>query len=183
MAEHIALVRGINVGGHRPVSMAVLRGWLEALGFEAVRTLLQTGNLVFRGGRRRGRALERYLEEEAARTLSLKTDFMVRTPLAWAELIAKNPFSRAAAATPARLHVFVLKTAPTRPAIAALDEAVAATGGPEEVRVDGAHLYALYPDGMGRSKLTGALIDRALGVRGTARNWNTVLKLAALAKA
>jgi uncharacterized protein (DUF1697 family) len=162
--------------------MASMRAWLEALGFAEVRTLLQTGNLVFRGGRRRGAALERYLEEEAAGRLSLTTDFMVRTPSEWAALIADNPFPKAAAATPARLHAFLLKRAPARPAIAALEAAAAATGGPEEIHVHGATLYAFYPDGMGRSKLTGALIDRALGVRGTARNWNTVLKLAALAK-
>ena len=59
----------------------------------------------------------------------------------------------------------------------------AAITGPEVVRADGAHAYIIYPDGVGRSRLTHALIERKLGTRGTGRNWNTVLKLAALAGA
>ena len=70
--------------------------------------------------------------------------------------------------------------APARPAVAALEAAVV---GRELVRAKGKHLYMVYPDGVGRSKLTGALVEKKLGTRGTARNWNTVLKLGALAAA
>jgi len=58
----------------------------------------------------------------------------------------------------------------------------AAIAGPEMVRADGRHLYIVYPDGIGRSRLTNALFEKKLGIRGTARNWNTVLKIAALAE-
>jgi uncharacterized protein (DUF1697 family) len=57
----------------------------------------------------------------------------------------------------------------------------AAITGSEIVRGDGRHLYIVYPDGIGRSRLTNALLEKKLGIRGTARNWNTVLKLAAFA--
>jgi uncharacterized protein (DUF1697 family) len=71
-----------------------------------------------------------------------------------------------------------LKSAPAAPAVEALRAAVP---GPEVIRAGGRHLYISYPDGQGRSKLTGALIEKKLGTVGTARNWNTVLKLGALA--
>jgi uncharacterized protein (DUF1697 family) len=57
----------------------------------------------------------------------------------------------------------------------------AAIVGPEIVRADGRHLYIVYPVGIGKSRLTNVVIEKKLGIRGTARNWNTVLKLAALA--
>ena len=71
-----------------------------------------------------------------------------------------------------------LKAAPTAAAIKALSEGY---NGPETIHVAGRDAYLIYPEGIGRSKLTNALIERKLGVAGTARNWNTVLKLAALA--
>ena len=57
----------------------------------------------------------------------------------------------------------------------------AAIQGPERIRADGKHLYVVYPAGIGRSKLTNSLIEKKLGTRSTGRNWNTVLKLSALA--
>ena len=175
---HIALLRAVNVAGHQIVAMADLRAWLEKLGFSDVKTLLQSGNLVFGGGRRRGAALEAFLEAEATKRLKLTTDFIVRTPAEWKAAIAANPFTAFAKRDPARLLLYALKGAPAAAQIAALEKAVV---GAEEVAVVGAHLYAAYPDGAGKSKLTTAVIDRTLGVRGTGRNWNTVQKLAALA--
>ena len=71
----------------------------------------------------------------------------------------------------------LLKSAPDATRVKALQAAIV---GPEIVRAKGRHAYIVYPDGMGRSRLTSALIERTLGTRGTARNWNTVLKLGAL---
>jgi uncharacterized protein (DUF1697 family) len=71
-----------------------------------------------------------------------------------------------------------LKEAPSREDVIALQTAIK---GREVVRAEGRHAYIVYPDGVGRSRLTNALIERKLGTRGTGRNWNTVLKLGALA--
>ncbi len=73
----------------------------------------------------------------------------------------------------------MLKDAPDRTAAAALTDAIR---GRESLRVKGRQAYVVYPDGVGRSKLTMALIEKKLGTRGTARNWNTVLKLATAAQ-
>ncbi len=179
MATYIALLRGINVGGNRRIAMSVLRDFLEAVGCEHPRSLLQSGNVVFGNRKRAGDDVERWLEAEAAKRLHFEAEFFVRTPNEWQDLIARNPFREQAERDPARLHVVVLKKAPAKPAVAALRAAIV---GREVVESGQRHLYVVYPDGAGRSRLTAAVIDSKLGTRCTARNWNTVLKLAALSQ-
>jgi uncharacterized protein (DUF1697 family) len=176
---YIALLRGINVGGHKLVGMADLRELLTALDFTGARSLLQSGNLVFRTAARTTADLERLLEAEAAKRLGLRTDFFVRTAAEWDLLAARNPFRDEAASDPARLLLMILKDAPGAKDVRALQAAIT---GPEIVRAAGRQAYIFYPDGVGRSRLTGRLIEDRLGTRGTGRNWNTVLKLVALAK-
>ena len=173
---HIALLRGVNLGGRRAVAMADLRELATALGFGEVRTLLNSGNLVFEAGAHTSPKLETLLEGEAEQRLGLRTDFHVRSAGEWRAIIAKNPFPAEAKRDPARLIMFCLKTAPGAKAFAALQAAIK---GPERVLGVGRHAYIYYPDGQGRSKLTVAMIDKTIGA-GTGRNWNTVLKLAAL---
>jgi len=171
----VALLRAINVGGTAQVAMADLRAMFTGLGFTGVRTLLQSGNVVFNGGARSSDELERLLEAETARRLGLTTDILVRTAEEWAGLIAANAFPAEARAAPAYLHAMCLKAAPA--SVVALS---AAFDGPEQVALADRTLYITYPNGAGRSKLTNTLIERKLGTRGTARNWNTVLKIGAL---
>ena len=178
MTSHIALLRGVNVGGHKLVAMADLRDLATGLGLAEVRTLLQSGNLIFQCAGRTPPQLEALLETAAAKRLALQTCFFVRTASEWAAVIAGNPFGAEAVRDPGHLVVMCLKRAPDGGAVRALQAAIS---GPERVRADGPHLYIHYPDGIGRSRLTNALIERVLGTRGTARNWNTVLKLGAAA--
>jgi uncharacterized protein (DUF1697 family) len=173
---HIALLRGVNVGG-RWVKMDALRGLLSELGCTDVRSLLQSGNLVFNGGRRTGASLERWLEDGASSRLGLNTEFHVRTAAEWRALIAANPFPNEAKADPARLVAMCFKEPPKPAALAALRSAII---GPERLKAVGRELYIVYPLGMGTSRLTTTLIDSKLGSRGTARNWNTVRKLGEL---
>jgi uncharacterized protein (DUF1697 family) len=180
MTTHIALIRGINVGGHKLVAMSALRDLLTGLGFVDARSLLQSGNLVFRSTAKTGADLERVLELGAAKRLDLHADFVVRTPKEWTPVIARNPFPDKAKHDPSHLLVMFLKSAASAKAVAALQAAIT---GEEIVHGDGRHLYIVYPAGVGRSRLTNTFIEKTLGVRGTARNWNTVLKLAALAAA
>ena len=177
---YVALLRAINLPHHKQVAMADLRDLLTQLGFVDPRSLLQSGNLLFRSGARSGVQLERLLEKEAASRLELETDFFVRTAAEWQSVIAHNPFRKEAERDPARLVVIFLKDAPNAKAVTAL---LVAITGPEVVRAAGRHAYIVYPNGTGRSRLTNALIEKHLGTRGTGRNWNTVLKLGALAQA
>jgi len=177
MAINVALLRGINVGGNRKVAMSDLRGLLAKLGLADPRSLLQSGNLVFRSSALPG-DLELLLEAEAEKRLGLRTDFFIRTADEWRGVVARNPFRAAAERDPSHLVVMFLKGAPDPGSVKALQGAIT---GPETVRSDGRQAYIVYPAGIGDSRLTAGVIDRKLGTRGTGRNWNTVLKLAVLA--
>jgi len=177
MTVYIAVVRGINVGGHKAVAMSDLRDLLAGVGFDGARSLLQSGNLVFRCAAQKDVSLERLLETEAGKRLELHADFFIRSAKEWREVVARNPFRKEAERDPGHLMVMFLKAAPNAKDVTAVQAAIV---GPEIVRVDGRHLYIVYPAGIGKSRLTNALIEKKLGIRGTARNWNTVLKLAAL---
>ena len=176
MTLHVALLRGINVGGHKAVAMADLRDLLALLGFEDVRSLLASGNLLFRSRAHTPAQLERMLVAAAWQQLGLRADFFVRSAQAWHALVAGNPFPREAEADPSHHVVMLFARAPSPQRVRALASAVT---GPERVSVRGRHAYAIYPNGIARSHLTSSLIEGTLGVRVTARNWNTVLKLAA----
>jgi uncharacterized protein (DUF1697 family) len=174
---HIALLRAVNVAGHGMVAMSDLRELVTKLGFADARSLLQSGNLIFRSAGKISEQVERLLEAEIEKRLGIRTDFFVRTAAELNEIIARNPFRKEAERDPAHLLALFLKTQPGPNQIAALEAAIA---GPERFRVDGRLAYVVYPDGIGKSKVTTALLDRKLETRGTGRNWNTILKLAAL---
>jgi uncharacterized protein (DUF1697 family) len=179
MSIHIALLRAINVGGRNKVAMSDLRDLCEDLGLAGAQSLLQSGNLVFQSGRRSGTELERLLEMETAKRLGLSADFIVRSAADWDTIVARNPLPKKASSDPSHLVVVFLKGAPPTKRLDALRAAIR---GPEVVSLYGKQLYVVYPAGIGRSKLTLPLIEKALATRGTGRNWNTVLKLASLCK-
>lgn len=156
--------------------MADLRDLLARLGFTEPRSLLQSGNLVFRTGPISCARLEAVLETEARKRLGLETDFIVRTAAEWNQAVAANPFPDEAERDPGHLVVILLKAKADPARVEALRSAIS---GREVVRAHDKQLYIVYPDGMGRSRLTIALIEKKLGTRGTGRNWNTTLKLAA----
>jgi uncharacterized protein (DUF1697 family) len=170
----IALLRAVNLPAHNKVGMAPLCGMLLDLEFGSPRSLLQSGNLVFEAASETSSSLERRLEKEAKRRLGLETDFFVRTAKEWRGVLAANPFPAEAERDPGHLLVLFLKDSPGRGAVAELEGAIT---GREVVRVVGRQAYIVYPDGVGRSRLTTALLERKLRTRATGRNWNTVVKL------
>ena len=178
MPTRIALLRAINVAGHQKIAMTDLRGLLEDLDFSDVRSVLQTGNLIFSTRSSSTVALERQLEAEAEKRLGLGTDFIVRSDKQWSRVVADNPFPAEAERAPSHLLVQFLKKTPVTGGVEALQAAIR---GPEIVRLVGKQLYVVFPEGVGKSKLTTKLVERNLGVVGTARNWNTVLKIGTLA--
>jgi uncharacterized protein (DUF1697 family) len=177
MEPKIALLRGVNLGKARRVSMAEVRGAFESLGWTDVRSVGQSGNLVFEAAAKSDVALEAAAEQALLAKLGLTTEVVVRSGAEWQAMMAANPFPAEAKADPAHLVVMVLKSAP-RPGAEA---AMAAVPGRERARVVGREAFIVYPDGIAGVRLIGAALDKALGVRGTGRNWNTVTKLAALA--
>jgi uncharacterized protein (DUF1697 family) len=175
--KHVALLRAVNLAGVNKIGMADLRDLLVGLGFPDARTLLNSGNVVFDGGSQPTAALEQMLERAAAKKLGLETSFFVRTAKEWQAIIDANPFPREAKTDPSHLLAVLLKEEVSPANVVALQKAIV---GREIVRARGRCLYIVYPDGIGRSKLTNVMAEKKLGARGTARNWNTVVKLAAL---
>lgn len=175
MDPWVALVRGINVGGRKKLAMADLRDLLTGLGFTDVKSLLQSGNLLLKCRGHSAADLEQLLKEKVSSELGMELDFLLRSPTQWRKIVAGNPFAEQAGRDPAHLAVMCLKDKPSQTSVAQLQKAIP---GREQIRAIGAELYIAYPDGIGTSKLTHALIEKTLTTRGTARNWNTVLKIA-----
>ena len=174
---HVALLRAVNLPGHNKVRMADLKALLVRLGFEDAQTLLASGNIVFTGGTKATSALEAMLEKAAAKELGVATDFFVRTAKEWQALIDANPFPREAKDDPSHLLAVITRDEVKPGNVSALQNAIV---GREVVRAKGRCAYIVFPDGIGRSKLTAGIFEKKLGTYGTARNWNTVLKLGQL---
>jgi uncharacterized protein (DUF1697 family) len=175
---HVALLRGINVGGHRKLPMADLRALLEHLGYGDVATYIQSGNAVFTTNAEEPVIVEAVSAAILAR-FGFEVPVIVRTRDELAAIAASHPFESAQAGRgetdETKLHVTFLAEAPDRVRLPGLD---AATFAPDEVALDGRELYIHYAEGAGRSKLTTDAVERALGTSATARNWRTVRRLA-----
>jgi uncharacterized protein (DUF1697 family) len=163
------MLRGVNLGG-RKVVMSELREVCEQAGFTDVRTLIASGNLVL-GSKLAGERLEKKLEAVILEGLGLKTDVYVRTGAELEAIIAANPFKAFAKSDPSFLVVYFMRAAASAAEREAIEK-TAFTG--EEMKQGKGCLYLKFPNGQGPSKLK-------LPKLGTARNWNTVTKLAAMA--
>ena len=179
MSMHVAFLRAVNVGGRNLVPMSELCDLFGSLGFTGVRSLLQSGNVIFDTDQDADETIERMLAAKTAKRFGVTVDYMVRSAQELDKAIASNPFPAEAKKDPAHLLVIFLKDTPTANDVGALEATIQ---GLERIQVKGRQLYVVYPDGIGHSKLTIGLIEKKLSVRGTGRNWNTVLKLAALCK-
>jgi uncharacterized protein (DUF1697 family) len=173
VARYVALLRAVNLGKVGKIAMADLRKVLESRSCFDVQTLLNSGNAVFGSKTRTTIAVEKELETALASDLGLETEVFARTPREWSAIIDANPFAEMAKRDPSHLVVLVTRG---KPQLAALRQLRAP--GPEEIEVGEGCLYITYPNGIGRSKLTANPGWRTLGVVGTARNWNTVQKIA-----
>ena len=180
MTTYIAFLRAINVGGKNIISMAELRKMLESMGYTNVQTLLQSGNVLFQGDKAKSADIETRLEQQTAKRFGLTIDYIVLTDKELADAIKSNPFGKFAKADPGRMLVLFLKSAAPKEAEKALSQAIK---GREVIAVKGNVVYAQYPDGVGTSKLTNAVLEKHLTCRATGRNWNTVTKLMQMADA
>jgi uncharacterized protein (DUF1697 family) len=176
--KRIALLRGINVGGHNTIPMAGLRELCAGLGWQDVQTYIQSGNLVFNAAAG-PQALERDLEGAILERFGLKIAVIVRAASAWAEYMDANPFPAATEREPNFVHMLLSKSPAAPDAAERLQERADAG---ERVALAGEALWIHYPNGAGRSKLSPALLDRMAGSPVTGRNWKTVLKIAEMVK-
>lgn len=175
MAIWVALLRGINLGGRNKVPMAELREALTADGFEDVATYIASGNVVLRAPECRPDRISGIIAD----TFGLDIAVVVRSPEQLRAAIEANPFPEAVE-NPKSLSAFFTTDPAADDTFADFDHDRYL---PDRVAAAAGEVYATYPDGMARSKLTNTVIDRAVGAPTTARNWNTVLKLGEMVEA
>jgi len=174
----IALLRAVNVGGRSKMKMETLRAVFEGMGCTDVRTYVQSGNVVCTTRARDVRKLAVQMADAIEAEFGFRPAVILRTVEEMKEVVAKNPFAEREGIEPAKLAVNFLAEEPSEEARA---KVLAIKADPEELRFVGKHLFIYFPNGMGRTKLPLATIDRALKTPGTARNWNTVMKLVEMA--
>jgi uncharacterized protein (DUF1697 family) len=176
--RQIALLRGVNVGGNNKVPMAHLRELMLELGYEDVRTHLQSGNAVFTAPQTPPDQTAQEIESQLERHLGLSVRVLIRTGEELARAVAANPLPEAVS-EPSRLLVIFLSAAPSPDLLRELDPA---DFEPELYGVGEREIYVWCPEGLRTLKLSYAFWEKRLGVTATGRNWNTVTKLLALAR-
>jgi len=167
MTSLVALLRAVNVGGTGKLPMSDLKDVCEELGFGAVRTYIASGNVVFESRKSEAAvraALEKRLEAYAGKPVGV----LVRTAAEMAQVLADNPFPKAA---PNRTMAVFLHRAPPADTLAGVRGQK-----DEEIRLGRREIYIHYGEGLGQSKLV-----IAAAKAGTARNMNTVAVLAKMA--
>jgi uncharacterized protein (DUF1697 family) len=175
---HLALLRGINVGGKNALPMKELVQMFSDAGCTGVRTYIQSGNVIFEapsGAAGIGDTVKAKIEKRHGYRIPV----IIRTSEQLLATIRGNPFLKAAV-DEKWLHVYFLAHSPNTRAIATLDPARSA---PDAFHVRGQEIYLHLPNGMGQSKLTNAYFDSKLSTTCTARNWATVLKLSEMMQA
>jgi uncharacterized protein (DUF1697 family) len=182
MPSHVALLRGINVGGNKKVPMADLRAVLAGLGHADVATYIQSGNALFSTDETDNAALAEAIEKAVAGQLGVQCRVLVLSRAELAQVARDNPYRQEP--NPKAVHVVFLpaEASPEMVAqLARMREQAAAKGSRDEAQYVGHALFLHTPDGFGRSELA-ALLARSSGPMsargaGTARNWATVTKL------
>jgi uncharacterized protein (DUF1697 family) len=174
---HVALLRGINVGGKRILPMKELAGIFVAAGAMDVVTYIQSGNVVCAASGAVAKKLPEVVERAIEKRFGFSVPIVMRSAEELGEVTRKNPFL-AKVPGAERLHVAFLAGAPKAGGVAKLDPK---RSPPDEFVVRGREIYLNLPNGAGKTKLTNAYLDSTLGTTSTMRNWRTVLTLLDLA--
>jgi uncharacterized protein (DUF1697 family) len=176
MTVYVSLLRAVNVGGSGLIKMDALRQAYESVGLADVRTLLQSGNVLFRSGLTDRHRLAKRIMQEVLRRFDLQVEVIVRTLAEVASIVERGPVL-SPRADKSKLLVMFLSSVPDAASQAALKKWHQSKELEELLEIRGPEIYLYYPDGVGRSKLTSAVIESKLDTWGTARNWNTLIKL------
>jgi len=171
MPVYIAMLRGINIGPNKRMKMEKLRASCEALGFNKVKTFIQSGNVVFQAAKLSPAALCKQLEDRILSDFGFSAAVITRTKDEMARVVKNNPLLKEPDIDPAKLHVVFLLESPKSEALKRLETLTLA---PDKFGVAGKEIYFYFPNGVSGSSLWKHSLDRVLSVTATMRNWNTV---------
>lgn len=178
MPTWVALLRGVNVSGHKAVPMARLRKTLEGTGFELVKSYLQSGNVIFETPATAPDKLTQRIQEDIRREFGLSVAVILRSATELKKIVKANPFLAEEAIDRAKLHVTFLAKPPTKAALKNLETLPTS---PDQFHLAGREVYLYCPEGYGRSKLSNSAFEKKLSVDATTRNWRTTTNLCELA--
>ncbi len=178
MQTYIAILRGINVSGHKIIKMAELREHLVSLGFSNLATYIQSGNIVFQSYAKENAELEELIHQNIKINYGFDVPVIVRTKTEWQSVVDKFPFNTTDYDIK-RIGVVYLKE---KSASIPIDEINKFKTDNDELVYEDKEIYLYMPDGFGVSKLTNNVFERKLKVSTTTRNWRTTLKLLEIAK-
>lgn len=173
--KYVALLRGINVAGQKRVPMAELKKLFESLKFTDVATYIQSGNVVFSYHESKANPMVTTIEKAIHKKFKFEVPVVIRTEKDWPKILKGNPYTAEAKKEAKFLHVFMLAATPKSPK---LEELKTYCQNGEKFALKGSELYVVYGEGAGKSKLVLSVIEKKLGVAGTARNWLTMQTLA-----
>lgn len=174
MTTFVSLLRGINVGGHKKIRMADLRALYEGLGFKKVQSFIQSGNVVFDSSVEEAGTLSKQIEAAIQREFSFEVPVMIRTLGELRQVVERCPFGPIDIDKDGtRVLVTFLSGKPAEAGRDWLES--------EKLVIVGREAYVHFPDGVGKSKLSMARLEKKLGVAATGRNWKTVLRLVEMA--
>jgi uncharacterized protein (DUF1697 family) len=179
MAIYIAMLRGINIGPHKRIKMNRLRESFEGLGFDQVKTYIQSGNVVFNARKIPPAVLCQKIEKSLLQDFGFSVSVILRTREEIGKVIRGNPLLKEKSIDPAKLHVAFLSDAPKAVSLGKLETLTLA---PDRACCLGKELYLYFPNGVSGSSLWKHPLDRVLMVTATMRNWNTVNQLCTIAK-
>jgi uncharacterized protein (DUF1697 family) len=180
MNTYIAILRGINVSGHKMIKMEALKLMFEELKFRNTKTYIQSGNVVFQGKKTPVQTLERKITEKIIAKFGFDVPVLVMEMQEVKDVLENNPFLKKRKEDITKLHVTFLATAPLKALAEKLNETVYA---PDEFILSGAAIYLFCPNGYGNTKLNNGFFENKLKVTATTRNWKTSNELYKLAKA
>jgi uncharacterized protein (DUF1697 family) len=179
MGVVICMLRGVNVGAHNRLKMEDLRAMCAWMKLRHAQTYVQSGNVVFRTDERDVAKLTRNIEDAIEKKFGFRCDVICRTTAEMKRVVARNPFAKRVGIEPGKLHVTFFGTDPGEPGRAKVRGIQA---DPEELFMERRECYIHFPNGAGRSKLAWSEIPKMLEVTGTARNWNSVMKMLEMAE-
>lgn len=170
MPIYIAMLRGVNVTGHKPIKMDRLRASFDSLGFGDVKTYVQSGNVVFKAAKTSEASFTEKIAKKIFDDFGHSVPVLVRTP-AELEAILKCPFTKLPGIDEGRLHVTFLSEAAPKSAEGSLIPLAAPA---DRFFINGREIYFYCPDGYGNTKFSNNAIEKKLSVQATTRNWRTV---------
>jgi uncharacterized protein (DUF1697 family) len=171
MPAYIAMLRGINVGGQKPVRMEQLRESCAALGFRSIETYVQSGNIVFLDEKKSPSNLSKSISEAILGDFGFRVPVLVKKAKEMGEVIKRNPFLKETGIDPSKLHVTFLPEAASKDALKSLERLPTK---PDRFYVGRQEIYLYCPGGYGKTKLSNTAFEKALSMETTTRNWKTV---------